>query len=576
MKIDALYGRVSGQRQEKEETVLSQLAELRLAVRSAPGSGPIEEFVDEGYGRDTLERPALDRLRDRVSANEVGRIFVVAPDRLASGAKLIILYEEFTQKGVEVVFLKGAIEDTPEGKLLLHMQGAFSEYERTKILERTRRGKLYWARHGFVVSGSPAYGFRMDKRTESSRATLVLDEFEASVVCEMYRLLLDDGMSTRAITKVLNERGIPTARGAPQWKPTTVNRILQNPANRGAFMYQRTRAVLPAYRTSSDPYIARKTGSVPRPREEHISIEVPPIVSPETCQAAQEQLKRNARNSRRNNKRFSYLLRGLIRCPQCGGTYSGAASQGVRRYRCTNKDAVVSGYDRNCSALSIRAGAIEEPVWKAVSDALRSPGLIESEYRRRLDAEDVADGSEMEERRLKSVKRSLERRKDRLTAAYTAEVLDLPRYGAGMKKLDAETVDLDRQLARIDSLRARGVLEAKSLQRVEEFRSEVAKGLQTIDDDGKRRLMELLVERIDLEPEDRLKVHMVIPPNTPDTRSSKETGLAGELRHQHPEALEGPAAAGGYQSLSQNPLSQRERIKVREESHRASGLDGVF
>lgn len=45
----------------------------------------------------------------------------------------MLLVEEFQQHGVEVVFLKGSVEDSPEGKLLLHMQGAIAEYERTKI-----------------------------------------------------------------------------------------------------------------------------------------------------------------------------------------------------------------------------------------------------------------------------------------------------------------------------------------------------------------------------------------------------------------------------------------------------------
>ncbi|MCH7641692.1 MAG: recombinase family protein [Chloroflexi bacterium] len=541
MKIDALYARVSGRRQEKEETVQSQLAELRQAVQADLGPGPVVEFVDEGYGRDTLERPALDRLRDRVSADEVGRIFVPAPDRLASGAKLIILYEEFTQKGVEVVFLTGAADDTPEGKLLLHMQGAFAEYERTKILERTRRGKLYWARQGFIVSGSPAYGFRMIKRTDSSRATLVLDDFEASVVREMYRLLLDDSLSTRAITVVLNARSIPTARGAAQWKPTTVNRILQNPANKGAFMYQRTRAVFPRKRINTDPYNNRKTGRISRPSEEHITIDVPAIVSEETWSAAQEQLIRNAKNARRNNKRYTYLLRGLIRCPGCGGTYSGAASMGVRRYRCTNKDAVVSGHDRKCMARSIRANAIEESVWDAISNTLQSPDLIESEYRLRLEAKGVSDGAEMEEQRLRSSTKSLERRKDRLTEAYLDEVLDLDRYGAEMKTIEAEVSELDRQLAAIESNRTSSAAEAESLQRVESFCSEVAQGLRTMDDDGKRRLMELLVERIDIEPEDKLKVHMVFPPDATTPGQSKAAIPTGELRHRYPEALEGHA-----------------------------------
>ena len=158
-----LYARVSSDRQEQEETIQSQLAELRAHLSEA-GLVDWQEFTDEGYARDDLRRPSLDRLRDLVAEGGVDRLYVQAPDRLASGAKLIILVEEFQQKGVAVNFVKGSVEDTPEGKLLLHMQGAIAEYERTKIAERTRRGKLCWAKQGAMVGGHAPYGYRFVRR----------------------------------------------------------------------------------------------------------------------------------------------------------------------------------------------------------------------------------------------------------------------------------------------------------------------------------------------------------------------------------------------------------------------------
>ena len=131
----ALYARVSSDRQEHEETIQSQLAELRARAQ-LDGVVDCLEFTDEGYGRDNLVRPKLDRLRDLVAQGELDRLYIQCPDRLASGAKLMLLVEEFQQPGVEVVFLKGAVEDTPEGKLLLHMQGAIAEYERSNQRQR--------------------------------------------------------------------------------------------------------------------------------------------------------------------------------------------------------------------------------------------------------------------------------------------------------------------------------------------------------------------------------------------------------------------------------------------------------
>ena len=256
----ALYGRVSSDRQEQEETILSQLAELRERAQEDSLSD-WEEFVDEGYGRDNLVRPGLDRLRDLVAQSEVERLYVQAPDRLASGAKLVLLVEEFRQHRVEVVFLKGSVEDTPEGKLLLHMQGAMAEYERTKIAERTRRGKLYWARQSAMVGGHAPYGYRFVRRTDTQRAHLEISEYAATVVRKMYRLLTEEQYSTRAIARHLTEQGIPTARGAVQWQPMAVDRILRNTVYMGTFYYQRNESVEPSKRLTNDPYRrSRKTG----------------------------------------------------------------------------------------------------------------------------------------------------------------------------------------------------------------------------------------------------------------------------------------------------------------------------
>lgn len=63
MADTAIYARVSSGRQEKEDTVQSQLEELRSRALEDRYQA-FEEFIDENYSRDTLARPALDRLRE--------------------------------------------------------------------------------------------------------------------------------------------------------------------------------------------------------------------------------------------------------------------------------------------------------------------------------------------------------------------------------------------------------------------------------------------------------------------------------------------------------------------------------
>jgi site-specific DNA recombinase len=51
---------------------------------------------------------------------------------------------------VEVQFLNHTLSPTPKEERLLQMQGTFSKYERAKIVERHRRGKLHRAKSGGV------------------------------------------------------------------------------------------------------------------------------------------------------------------------------------------------------------------------------------------------------------------------------------------------------------------------------------------------------------------------------------------------------------------------------------------
>jgi site-specific DNA recombinase len=147
-----LYARVSSDQQAQAQTIASQVEALQERVRQdGLELDPECLFTDDGYRGATLVRPALERLRDMVSLGVIDRLYVPAPDRLARRyAYQVLLLEELQRGGVEVVFLNHAVRDNPEEQLLLQVQGMMAEYERAKIIERHRRGKLHAARHGSV------------------------------------------------------------------------------------------------------------------------------------------------------------------------------------------------------------------------------------------------------------------------------------------------------------------------------------------------------------------------------------------------------------------------------------------
>ena len=510
MITGAIYASVSSDRQEREETVQSQMSELRARLQE-DALVDWQEMVDEGYGRDNLVRPGLDSLRDLVAQGGLDRVYVQAPDRLASGAKLVILVEEFQKHGVEVIFLKGSVEDTPEGKLLLHMQGAIAEYERTKIAERTRRGKLYWARQGAMVGGHAPYGYRFVRRTETQRARLEIDESEAVVVRATYRWVMEDQLSTRAVARRLTEQGTPTARGAAQWQPMGVDRMLRNAVYGGTFFYQRAESAEPSRRLTSDPYKRRrKTGRKVRPLEDWIAIPVPAIVDESTWEAVQAQLRQNAQHASRNNTRHEYLLRGLVRCPRCGGAYYGFTRGRSSGYRCMRAHNANSSTGQRCTPGQVAAGPVEDAVWSAMAEALRSPDLLVREYERRLEHAATPEGLEADRKRTGLALKRARDREDRITEAYVTEAMDLDRYKGEMEKLRQLRTELEMAARDIDRRERQRHESRSAADDLGRFCRQVSQGLDAMTFEQRQRLLRLVVERVMVE-DDHVRVDTVIP-----------------------------------------------------------------
>ena len=130
----AIYARVSGEQQAKDDTIASQLEAVTQRVASdALECEPELYFLDDGYSGDILARPGLERLRDQAAAGVIDRLYVLDPDRFSRKyAYQVLILEELTRCGVEVVFLHNPPGRGPEENLLLQVQGMIAEYERTR------------------------------------------------------------------------------------------------------------------------------------------------------------------------------------------------------------------------------------------------------------------------------------------------------------------------------------------------------------------------------------------------------------------------------------------------------------
>jgi site-specific DNA recombinase len=165
----AVYKRVSTSSQKEQQTIEVQtMTTGDYAAKN--GYTIVEEYKDDGWSGDTLIRPALDRLRQDAKEKKWEAVLIHDPDRLARRYSYQeLLTDELKEAGIEGLFVTVPAPKNHEDKILHGVRGLFAEYERTKIGERFRLGKLKTVRDGHILVSEPKYGYRYIPRKDKVR-----------------------------------------------------------------------------------------------------------------------------------------------------------------------------------------------------------------------------------------------------------------------------------------------------------------------------------------------------------------------------------------------------------------------
>src|SRR5262252_7681860 len=524
--LAAIYARVYARASSDQVPVANQLTALRVQVLGDELRVPTErEFLDEGYSGATLVRPALERLRDLIAAGGIDRLYVHSPDRLARRyAYQALLLDEFRAAGVEVVFLNRALGQSPEDELLLQVQGIVAEYERAKILERSRRGKRHGAQVGLVsvFSGAP-YGYRYIKKDEgggAARFEIVLDE--ARVVRQVFQWVSQERATIGEVARRLTAAKEPTRTGKTVWDRTTVWDMLKNPAYVGMAAFGKTRAgpLGPRLRAQRGrPLQPRRARSHhDTPPEDWVHIPVPPLVDAEVFAAVHQQLQENRRHARQGRRGARYLLQGLVCCAHCGYAYYGKAiSPSARKhhprhyayYRCLGTDAYRYGGQRVCSNRQVRTDLLDLAVWHEARTLLEQPLRLEHEYRQRL----AASGEQTTERTaVESQRTKLRQGLARLIDSYTEGYLEKQEFELRITRQRQRIATLDEQVRQLADAEALQRELRLLIGRLEDFAAQVKDGLGAADWLTRREIIRTLVSRVEINETD-VNVVFRVPPD---------------------------------------------------------------
>jgi site-specific DNA recombinase len=512
----AIYARVSTMRQALTQSIDQQLERLVEYVRSRGWLLDEETiFRDDGYSGASLNRPGLDRLRDAARQAAIDCVLVTAPDRLARNfVHQMVLMEEFERHGCQVEFLDRPISHDPHDQLLLQIQGAVAEYERTLIADRMRRGRIAKYRAGTLLPWTATpFGYRVDPERPRDPLGVRLAEEEAAVVEQIFASYELEQASIYGVAVKLQSLGIPTPTGRVRWSVSTVRDILTNPIYSGRVFARKTRARMatnrrsPTQKIGRAKVVCREVG----PEDWIFVANIPAVVSQERFDRVQAKLARNQKFARRNNTAQQYLLRGLVSCGSCSLACTGRSVPGYTYYICRAKQgAIHSCRDEKCQAPYIPAAQLDELVWQDLCDAMTHPKSLADALERAWAGNWLPQEMLARRETLRKARTNLEHQMDRLTDVYLGEVMPLAEYERRRHDLERKAQGLteqERQLqAQVDS---RIELTGK-VASLEDFCNRIRAGLESATFEQKRLLVELLVDRV-VVTIDEVEIRYVVP-----------------------------------------------------------------
>ncbi|WP_203368856.1 recombinase family protein [Cysteiniphilum marinum] len=520
MTTVALYARVSSERQINEDTVSSQIQTIKDRI-IADGLSISEDhcYIDNGYSGSNLVRPALEKLRDQIAFGVIDILYIHSPDRLSRKyAYQMILLEEFEQHTVKVVFLNyDASENNPEANLLLQMQGMIAEYERSKIMERHRRGRIYAAKKGSInVLTTAPYGYRyIDKYTGQGEASFEIVEDEAEVVRKLFSWIGNDRLSIGTAIRELKKANILTRKGKDCWDRSTICYMLKNPVYKGQAAFGKKKVgprinyVRPRKDSCEQP--KRNVSRYRVEESEWIYIPVPAIIDESLFDAVQDQLLENKKRARVQKQGQTYLLQGLLVCKRCNRAYCGGKSTRYNKkktiysyYRCTGTDSIRFGGIKMCNNKQANAEALEIVVWEEVKKLLKDPRRLYQEYQQRLNDSNKApiNGTYSS---LKKQECKLEKSISLLIDSYTQEYILKDEFEPRIKLMRQKLLHVQQLLNQI--------IEKQNLEKdmeliistLEDFSCNIRYSLDNLSWFDKRDILRKIVKRVEIS-EDTINV----------------------------------------------------------------------
>lgn len=514
-KLISTYYRVSTSTQEENQTIQTQIS----AVKDFAGKHNlqiIKEYEDNGWSGDILARPALDQLRVDAKKKMWEAVLVYDPDRLArrySYQELVM--DELKEAGIEIIFVTTPAPKNSEDKILHGVKGLFAEYERAKISERFRLGKLRKAKEGHIITTEAPYGYNYIPKKDKVHGYYEINEDEARVVRMIFKWVADEGLTLRAVVKRLQEMKIrPRKSKRGVWSTSTLTTMLRHKAYIGEAHWGKSYAVVPENPLKDQKYKKqKKTSRKNRPESEWYIIPVPAIIKEDLFERTRRRLENNFSLSRRNRKN-DFLLANKIWCT-CGSRRCGCGPKSGKYlyYRCSDRIKQFP-LPTQCEEGGINAKIADKLVWQKIFGLISSPDLLEKEADKWLNnrkSKSVYSGTDVKD--LEKEKAKLKEQEERYGKAYGAGVFTIEQLQELTAPLKERLKALDLELSKAREEEGQlSYLDVPNKKDMEIFSRETLILLQDLSFELKREIVLRTVEKA-VGNQKELKITGFIPVN---------------------------------------------------------------
>ena len=439
------YARVSSDTDEQLNSLDNQIAYYETFIKKNAAWTFVPGYIDEGLsGISTKKRKHFNEMIADAKEGIFDLIITKEISRFARNTLDSLQYtRELLSFGVGVFFQNDNINTLDEdAELRLTIMSSIAQDELRKLSSRVKFGHQQAIKSNVVLGNSRIFGYLKDAKR------LVIDETQAPMVRELFRLYATGEYSMKQLEKIFYNQGYRNYNGN-KIAHTTMSGIISNPKYKGYYVGNKVRIV--------DMFTKKQKFLPP---EEWVMFKdetgeiVPAIVSEELWDKANEVLSRRSEDvkSRQGICNHANLLTGKLYCTHCGAAYYRRESKGKdgkvnSKWVCSNK--INSGKDA-CPSFPIYEDEIKPILFEVFSETRVDVEALIKTYQEMFRSIEADDETAKQIEEQKHIIELATQKKNKLLELVTIGAVTTTNFKAMTDNCDREIAEAQASIAGLE------------------------------------------------------------------------------------------------------------------------------